>query len=127
MANLKKNPGASEAQVKSLHEALGMSLPQDYIAFLIFSNGAEGFVGPNSYLMLWSSSQIPELNAAYSVSEFAPELVLFGTNGGGTGYAFNKLDSSLPIVDVPLLGMSKETAACRAATFEEFLEYLYND
>jgi hypothetical protein len=38
-----------------------------------FSNGAEGTIGPNNYLVIWPVNEIKELNEGYAVGEFAPE------------------------------------------------------
>jgi len=123
-AKLKQSAGAPEDEIRSLQENLHIRLPSEYVDFLQHSNGGEGFVGPNSYLMLWPVEKIPRLNAASAVNEFASGLVLFGTNGGDTAYAFDTRDSALPIVDVPLVGMGFDYCVRRGATFSEFLDYL---
>jgi hypothetical protein len=91
----------------------------DYTEVLERYNGIEGFVGPTGYLMLWSVEQIPSLNAGYQVQDYAPGIVLVGTDGGGNGYGRDK--STGQFGSVPLIGMSRSTFKEMGATFEEFL------
>src|SRR5262245_52553644 len=81
-ANLHLNSGASKDLVKEIQSKLGNSLPKEYVDFMTQSNGAEGNVG-NSYLVLWPLEEIGPLNEAYEVDEYAPGLLLFGSDGGG--------------------------------------------
>lgn len=110
MAGLTPRPGASVPEIEAAERSLGRRLPEDYRAWLRTSNGAEGFVAPDVYVMLWSTAELVELNEAYSVSEFAPGLVLLGTNGGDTGYGFIEARGSVRYVRVPLIGLSIDAA-----------------
>lgn len=107
---LSRRRAASPADIESAEHALGVRLPADYVECLRESNGAEGFVYPEVYLVLWSTAELVELNAAYSVPEFAPGLVLIGTDGGEEGYGFVRDATGYRYVAVPLIGMSMETA-----------------
>ena len=88
-----------------------------------FSNGAEGSIG-QSYLVVWPADEIVELNQTYRVDDFAPGLVLFGGDGGNTGYAFDKRSVSPRIVEVPLMGMDLNAAEYCGASFVEFLRHV---
>ncbi|MCI0529109.1 MAG: SMI1/KNR4 family protein, partial [Nitrospira sp.] len=83
-------------------------------------------VGTNSWLLLWPLEKLVPLNARYKVSEFAPGLVLFGSDGGGEGYAFDTRQPTFPVVQVPLVGMSLKDTKVRGSSFSEFLRYLAN-
>ena len=109
-AGLAPRQGASSLEIEAAERALGRPLPEDYRGFLRRSNGAEGFVGPDAYVMLWSTRELVELNEAYAVSEFAPGLVLVGTNGSDTGYGFIEMGGVPRYVRVPLIGLSVEAA-----------------
>lgn len=85
------------------------------------SNGCEGFVAENNFIVIWPVEEVAELNDGYGVAEFAPGLVLFGSNGGGTGFAFDRRSEGLPVVEVPFTGMSLSEAKSRGSSFEEFL------
>src|SRR3954464_2022763 len=82
-------PSASPDAVHQLQDKLGVRLPDDYALFLQEeADGGEGVIG-STYIILWRVEQVLELNAAYHVSEFAPGLVLFGSNGGGEAFGFD--------------------------------------
>ncbi|UEP38553.1 SMI1/KNR4 family protein [Burkholderia ambifaria] len=105
MENWHWNEGASNQAVSDLISLIEIALPDDYLAFLKEHNGGEGFID-NDYLMLWRAEDIIAFNKEYEVVEYAPGLLLFGSNGGGEAYAFDTRDSSMRIVQVPFIGMS---------------------
>jgi hypothetical protein len=115
-------PGAPDALAR-LAQFAGRPLPPDFISFLRSYGGGEGFIGDN-YVMLWSASDIPKLNEAYNVSEFAPGLMLFGSDGGGEGYAFDHRLPTTHVVRVPFVGMDLKYVRPVANTFLEFLHLL---
>lgn len=92
----------------------------DYADFLRRHDGAEGFVDDDHYIVLWSASQLRELNDAYRVADLAPGVLLFGTDGGDTGFGIDKIGGRY--VSVPMVGMSREALKDEGASFEEFLE-----
>jgi hypothetical protein len=81
LANFNGNLGASLEMVRSTETALALEFPIDYVSFLTATNGGEGMIG-DTYIMLWPVEELEELNAACEVKEFAPELLLIGSNGG---------------------------------------------
>jgi hypothetical protein len=119
-----KGPASKEAIAKT-ERSLGVQLPLDYVGFLTFSNGAEGFVG-NSYLQLYPIDELATINQEYAVSEFAPGLLIFGSDGGGTAYAYNMNSSPWTIIETPLIGLGLEEVSLCGKTLAEFLNYLYS-
>jgi len=117
--NLELKPGAAEDSIQLLQKEY--NLPKDILDFLRFSNGAEGSIG-NTYLSLWSAEEIPMLNEAYRVIEFAPGLVIFGSDGGNTAYAYNKI--AKVIVKVPFVGMSLQEVNQISNSLKDFFDYL---
>jgi hypothetical protein len=117
--------GASENLIKNVESQLSFTLPNEYKSFMIFSNGAEGSIGKNSYVALWSLDEIVELNKAYSVNEFAHGLVLFGSDGGNTAYAFDKRTPEISVVEIPFIIMDLDDVEKCGKTFDDFLYYLY--
>jgi hypothetical protein len=99
----------------------GIELPEDYVDFLLHSNGADGPVGETGYVSLWGIDELIELNRGYRVEEFAPGILLFGSDGGDEAFAFDLRDSSMSIVEVPFVGMSLDEVRPLAATFTEML------
>ncbi len=122
-----RNDPASQSAISTLEQAIGIRLPVEYRELLQLSNGLEGFVSDTHYLVLWPIEQVAELNDGYRVSEFAPGLLLFGSNGGDTGYGFDTRTEELPIVEVPFVGMSLEQAKQLGTTFAAFLAHLRAD
>ena len=95
---------------------------RDYSEFLARYDGTEGFLAPDRYIALWSALQVRELNEAYRVAEFAPSLILIGTDGGDTGFGIDETTGRY--VSVPMIGMAREAFNNEGASFEEFLANL---
>ena len=83
----------------------------------------EGFVGKN-YLMAWPTEDLIQFNKDYYVDVAAPELLLFGSSGGGETFAFDTRSSPPPIVAVPSI-VCLEDAIVIAPTFNSFRQHLY--
>lgn len=122
---LNTSPGATSSLIREVESNLGLSLPRDYKKFMMESNGAEGPIGPHTYLMLWRIEELEDMNKAAAVDEFAPGLLLFGSDGGGLSFAFDTRNPKLPIVEVPIEILSVDNAKQCGQTFQEFLEYLF--
>jgi hypothetical protein len=112
------------AEIERFHAETGVDLPRDYVAFLRQSDGGEGFIGPNAYVIFWQLRELAEFNKAYQVEEYVPGLLIFGSNGGGEAYAFDTLASAMPIVSVPFVGMEPSLVCVLAATFSDLLKVL---
>ena len=108
----------------SLIAELDIRLPDDYIEFLKEFNGCEGSLSDNSYIAFWSLNELKKNNEMYEVNEFAPELFLIRSDGGGSAYGFKRDD--LTYIEVPFIGMSLEEAEYPGNSFEEFVYNLVN-
>ena len=115
--------GAKEGVIAGVEAALQWQLPMDYKEFLEKANGGEGFIGKN-YLILWATEELTQFNNEYEVKDYAPGLVLFGSDGGGEGYAFDTRTTPAPIVQVPFIGMDLMYARPMAVSFGEFITKL---
>jgi hypothetical protein len=115
------NEGASAEAIEAAERHLKVIFPDDYAAFLATTNGGEGKIG-GTYVMLWSTTELPELNSAYQVADNAPGLLLIGSDGGGDAFAFDMRSSPWPVVSVPFVGMDLAFAEPMGASFQEFLE-----
>lgn len=111
--------------VKKVEDILGIKFPKDYVEFITQHNKAHGLIGENAYLILWDIDQLPTINEEYEVQQYAPGLILFGTDGGGLGYAFDTRNNVMSIVEVGLIGLSLKDLVVLANTFSGFLRYLY--
>jgi hypothetical protein len=123
LAEFNGRPPADADSIRRLEVEAGFRLPEDYAAFLMRSDGGEGFIG-GFYLILWSTGELLKLNRAFHVDEFAPGLFLFGSDGGGEGLAFDRRSDAQPVVSVPFVGMELELANVMGKSFTEFLENL---
>jgi len=101
---------------------LGVTLPTEYVAFMLGQDGGEGFVGEN-YVMLWQVKDLPDTNAAYQVAQRVNGLVLFGSDGGGEAFAFDTRNEDKVVV-VPFVGMADVDARAIAADFNGFVDTL---
>ncbi|KNY30131.1 Cell wall assembly/cell proliferation coordinating protein, KNR4-like protein [Pseudobacteroides cellulosolvens ATCC 35603 = DSM 2933] len=117
------NPPCSNEIINEVEKNLKFCFPKDYLNFLLTGNGGEGWVGENSYLSLWKIDEIISLNEAYEINEFAPGLILFGSDGGLNAYAFDSRNEST-IVEVPFIGMDLIEVKNCGSNFVEFLKFL---
>lgn len=122
---LNREAGATDTAIAESENRLRRKLPTEYIDFLKLTNGGEGFVGKNSYVMLWPIGDLPSMNQSYEVEKYVPGLVIFGSDGGGEAYGFDTRSAEWPIVQVPFVGMAWSVAQPMGASFHDFLERLY--
>ena len=120
MKDWELNAGASDDEISQAVDALKISLSLDYLHFISEHDGGEGLIGDN-YLILWRVGELSAFNEEYEVSKYAPGLLLFGSNGGGEGYAFDIRDPLLPVVQVPFIGMELRYAKPVADSFSDLL------
>ncbi len=119
------NPPVSDSAIEAFELESSLQLPRDYADFLKTGDGGQGFIGNNTYLILWRLEEILEFNIAYEVHEDAPSLLLIGSDGGGEAFAFDTHSSPWPVVQIPFVGMNRELIVILAPDFASFLEYLF--
>lgn len=110
----RQSPPATDLEITATERALKVALPKDYKHLMRLSNGIEGFVAPGRYLMIFPVTQLPEINAAAKVEEFARGFVIFGSDGSSRSFAFDTLDPLLPVVEVDDMDLSRKGATRRA-------------
>jgi len=116
---------ASHEDLQQLAGRLGCAVPDDYVEFLRLSNGAEGFVGRDEYIALYSIEDIIKANVEEEFwREYVPGLLLFCSNGGGTAYAFDRRTPDMPVVDTPFIGGGLDYLTPQGNTLSEFIESL---
>jgi len=90
-----RRPAATEADIQVLVAACDFDLPDEYLAFLQYSNGGEGFLCIEPwYFQLCSAEEVVEYNKGYKVEEFLSGWFAIGSNGGGEMLAIRKSDGS---------------------------------
>jgi hypothetical protein len=120
------NAGASAQDIDRVNADFGGRLPEDYLRFIALYDGGEGPVGGN-FLVLFRIGELAQFNREYEVADYAPGLLLFGSNGGGEGFAFDTRKVGWPIVQVPFIGLALDAALDVAPTFEGLFEVLADD
>ena len=80
----------------------------------------KGFIGEH-YVIFWGAGQLAEMNQGYDVQEYAPGLLLFGSDGGGEAYGFDTRQTPWVIGQVPFVGMAREEFWKMGSSFLEFL------
>ena len=84
-----------------VEEQLHIVFPEDYLEFLKWSNGGEGYIGKN-YVSLWKVEDLEVLNREYQIQTYLLKGYLgIGTDGGGIGYGFC-LEKQFAIFKCPL-------------------------
>jgi hypothetical protein len=118
--------GPSPAEdLSALGTWLGRPVPADLRRFYEVGGGAEGFLPRSeSYVALWEPSVLRKYNELGGFSEFAPGLVVIGTDGGGEAFGVDLRDWAVAYVVVPLIGISWERADRVGETLEELLTSL---
>jgi len=124
LQRFKVNAPATSFEIDALEDEAKTSLPGEYRDFLYVTDGGYGIVGSTGYVMLWRVNELLRFNREYEVAEYAPGLLLFGSNGGGEGFAFDLRIPNKPIVSVPFIGMDMADVKPIADTFDGFMEHL---
>ena len=125
LVNFNGNGPASFEDVSACETHLKCQLPSDYVRFLNGQNGGEGFIGNDSYVILWAVEELEPFNREYEVGSDCPELLLIGSNGGGEAYAFDKRSTPWCVVQVPFIGMDYSLCEVIGSLFTEFIETLF--
>lgn len=124
LETFKMQPPSSVNSIRAAETRLGVTFPSDYRVFLLHSNGGEGGIGSWAYLQLLAVEDLSSTNEGYRVREFAPDLVLIGTNLGGTGYALGRRTLAEGFYEVELVSLSDKEAKYVGPTFRDLLNYL---
>ena len=127
LAKFNGNFPATVEDISAVEKKLKCQLPSDYVAFLKGQNGGKGFIGNDSYVMLWAVEELEPFNREYEVGSYCPELLLIGSNGGGEAYAFDKRSTAWPVVQVPFIGMDYSLCEVIGGSFSDFIETLFQE
>jgi len=112
VAGFEGRPGATEEEIAQAEQTLGVRFPDDYRAFLRWSDGGGGWIG-TAYAAFWSTEELPKRNADYAIPESVPGAVGIGSDGGGECLALDyRANASAPrLVFLPFIGMDDADSA----------------
>lgn len=104
-------PPAPASAVAALAEACGGTLPEDYLAFLKESDGAENYDAATGAqrLGLWGVAEVLSRNVACGTGGVAPEMLLIGVDGSGGYVGLNRLNTAPPL-DWPVVWIRPDAA-----------------
>src|SRR5262249_44275199 len=80
------NVGATDEVIASVSRELGRELPSDYLRLMRETNGIEGLLDGDKYVIFFPVTDLPKLNRAANVAELAPSFLIIGSDGNGTSY-----------------------------------------
>jgi hypothetical protein len=104
--------------------SLPRDVPPDYKEATL-QNGWRGFLSEASpYVELWPVPDVMATNAQYEVLPDRDEMLLIGSDGGGTAYAMVRVAERWVFADVPFVPLKASEARLRGDSFEGFLEDL---
>jgi hypothetical protein len=118
MTTIEKKEPPSISDVNAFLTNIDFELPKGFIEFFSQSNGAV-IRGKNVYVELWPITSMIEFNKNYKSDEYAPGFFIFGSNGGGTAYFFEKKTGY--IYEREFIAMPAD-ASFICKSFTEFLE-----
>ena len=82
------NKGTNLNDIGIVEKQLHIAFPEDYLEFLKWSNGGEGYIGEN-YISFWKVEDLEVLNREYQIQTYLSKGYLgIGTDGGGICYGF---------------------------------------
>ena len=105
-------PPAAAGDIAAAEEALGITLPEDYKAFLRLHDGARGWIG-NTRFELWRAGELAAINR--DQSELG--LLAFGGDGRTALLAFDLRSRPPAVVIVPLATFNHDAARPVASSF----------
>ena len=124
LRNFESNEGGSTAVLHQSEAELGCKFPPDYMEFMLACNGGEGFLG-QQHVIFWRAEELAEFNRGYEVEEYAPGILLFGSNGAGEAFAFDTRNNKMSVCRLPFIGMGRSPATELADSFSEFMYLLW--
>ena len=124
--NWHREPPADAVIVGELLLQSELQLPEDYLAFLRFSNGGEGDLGDSmGWCSLWPAEEVLQLNRDYEIQQWVPGFFCIGSDGGGEGLCFDTRTSApWKLYKIPFVSLAESEAMPLADSFAAFIQAL---
>lgn len=113
--------GATDAALTRLETQATIVLPADYLAFMRWSDGIEGKIGPN-YVAFWPAGEIA--SNPYRYAEFVPGLLFFGGDGGAALFGFDTRVAPMQIGVIHADDLEPSSWVIIAPSFFDFWQLL---
>lgn len=120
--DIEKNLPLDDQTFDSVLRSIDCKFPPDYLDFMRQYNGGEGEIPNGQWLILWPIEQLKSYNEMYGVAEFAPALLLVGSNGGAMAYGIKRNEGVF--FEVEFVRLSESAAIEIGRSFDEFLSSL---
>ena len=105
---------------------LDFKFPEQLKLFYNFYNGAEGYIGKNSFVTIWPIEALEQRNKRYNTKNDLSDFYLFAQDNNLSAFAINKKNSQIyEFRNVRNMNLN-ECAFC-ANDFEDFLLYLFDN
>ena len=108
----------NEKPEELISEVNGISLPDDYLAFMSEHNGGEGPIGENNYGRFFRLEELEEINDEYDVQNSWPGCVVIGSIDDAL-WAYNTSKGIYCQIDS--CNIDEDTYYTISDSFEEFL------
>ena len=124
LSKLRHGPSPDAAAVSDAVATIPFALPGDYVEVVSSASGWTGFVSEASpYVDLWPIEDVAARNVDYDVAP-GDDMLLVGSDGGGTAYALVRVGERSVFADVPFIPLKTSEASLRGDSLEEFIENL---
>jgi hypothetical protein len=117
-------PPAEISVIESVEKKLGTKLPQDYVDFLLVTNGFDGMIG-ESYVVFEQIKKVEEYTSIYC-GEFFPWAIYIGTDAGNEMYVIDKRGTKFNFGLLPYISDERDLINL-GSSFEDFVRHLYNN
>ena len=118
-------PTAPE-KLKLIEEELRITLPEDYVKFMLLHNGGEGPVGEYGYLAVFGTDEIAEFFQEPGIKDALQGLFFFASDRSGYLYAYDFRFAKVGIVEVPEDIRDMAEIKPVADSFADFIQYIYD-
>lgn len=113
---------ASPKQIQLVRKWGRGRLPEDYLQFFLFSNGAYGEIPVLPYWCdLFEIQDVIQANADYEVATELPDSCAIGTSGGGEILILNLASKPCRVETVPAIGLDLDYVEPVAGSFIDFI------
>ena len=126
LSRFEKETPLSEGEFEAVTKSFDFTIPETYLNVMKVSNGGEGEIGDESWLVLFPINELQQVNDNYRLlMTDIPDYFLIGKDAADTGYAFHKTYGTFHSFGL-MSNFKTDSIEFLGKDFVAFLEYLYN-